>query len=281
MVIENLACVIPSYGKVELTETVVRACLAELEAAHVVVVDNAGDYAAVADEVVLVPGHNLGWLRGCNEGMSYAFTSSVDAVVLMNNDVTLSGSFFAGLRDAMSATGAGLIAPCYDDYFRCQSRYWTGPAERFPVQPVERPAKVVDGTSLLITRKCYDRVGGLDEVRFGRYGWGGDADLCVRVRAAGFGLVVTRRSYLNHARGATADSMALDYRQAAWVEMNAGMTGLYGRSWRRRIGYWTDGTGPGGLAGKVYHGSRRARAALRLRAGTERHRSGTNPSPVE
>ena len=50
-------------------------------------------------------------------------------------------------------------------------------------------------------------VGPLDADRFGRHGWGADADYALRVRLAGLGVYVTELAYLNHRRGTTARTL--------------------------------------------------------------------------
>jgi GT2 family glycosyltransferase len=258
-----LACVIPAYGLVSLTQSVVRRILEELPPAHVIVVDNAGDYVGVSDETVVEPGSNLGWLRGCNRGMEAAFAvPGVAGAVLLNNDVTLSDGFVGGLDAAWTATGAGVIAPCYDDTFQSQSRYWVGAPARFPAQAREVPAVLVDGTCLLVSRDCYDSIGSLDEAGFAQHGWGAAADYCARARAVGHQVMVTRRSYLSHARAVTAHAVNHNYYSDAAAEMARGLAAKYGPGWRLDLGYAKDGPGLGRFRDRIFHSAKNVRQRL-------------------
>lgn len=260
--IEVVACVIPAYGMVSLTQNVVRTVLGEVAAPQVVVVDNGGDYSPVGCENVIVPGENLGWLRGCNLGMEAAFAvEQVQGTILLNNDVSLSRGFVAGIAKASQATQAGVIAPCYDDSFRSQSRYWVGAPARFPAQDRETPAILVDGTCLFISRGCFTRVGSLD-AGFARHGWGAVADYCARARAAGEKIVVTRRSYLSHARAVTAHAMNKNYDTDAAAEMSTGLAQRYGPHWRLELGYGDDGPGFGRFRDRLFHSSQKVRHRL-------------------
>jgi GT2 family glycosyltransferase len=264
---DRYACVVPSYGNVALTQSVVRAALLELPPGKVVVVDNGGDYAPVGGETVISPGENLGWLRGCNLGMTTVFGEdpALQGVILLNNDVTLSSGFFTGLMEAAEASpGAGLVAPCYDDNFKSQHRYWSKAAADFPARPVEVPVQLVDGTCLLVTRQVAEQVGYLDETHFGRFSWGSEADLCARTRKAGLQVLVTQRSYLNHDTGSTARGVSHSYHELAFEEMSRALTELYGPRWRRDLGYPRDGSGRGGLLGLPYFALRRLRLKLGL-----------------
>ncbi|PPK95219.1 hypothetical protein CLV92_10640 [Kineococcus xinjiangensis] len=257
--LNGLICVIAAYGEVPMTQSVVRACSLELAPGHTVVVDNKGDYEAIGDEVVLSRGQKLGWLGGSNVGMAHAFeVLHASAVVLMNNDVTLSRGFFAGMAAAAaSSEQVGVVAPCYDDSFKSQHRYWTGPAARFPAQQRDEEVRLVDGTSMLITRRCHELVGPLDALHFGRYGWGATADYCARTSAVGLKVLVTRRAYLNHARAVTAGALSNRYYSDAEAEMEAGLCAKYGPDWRHSLGYGRDGSGTGTLLDRAYYAVRR------------------------
>jgi GT2 family glycosyltransferase len=226
------AVVIPAYRRHELTEAVVRQLLEPDGRCRVVVVDNAGDYAPVDGETVITPGRNLGWLRGTNLGIRRALADpEVTHVCMLNNDVVISAGFVQALTTAADLPDVGLVAPSYDDHYEVQTAYYRGPAEGFVPSDVEVDADVVDGTCLMLTRATLTRIGDLDERSFGRYGWGGADDLCLRVRRAGLRVVVTRRAYLQHFTGATAQQVHRDYRTRATAEMVIGMRRKYGRSW--------------------------------------------------
>jgi GT2 family glycosyltransferase len=202
----------------------------------VVVVDNAGDYVAVAGETVLRPAANLGWLRGTNVGTRWALDHGAQAIVWMNNDVQLSGRFLQGIVDAANtAPDVGAVAPLYDGVNEVQRRGYAGPAGDFRGRPVEHEVSSADGTCYLARRAALLDVGLMDEETFGRHGWGGSDDFSLRLRRAGWRVLVTERSYLNHEGEVTARAVNEEYRSAAVAEFWLGMRRKYGRKWTRQF----------------------------------------------
>lgn len=237
MHLNRAAVVIPAYGQPEMTHHIVADCLREEELAHVIVVDNAGDFTPPPGSNVQVirPATNLGWLRGTNLGMDEALRAGFDWMVALNNDTRLSRGFFAGLRDALQARPADLVAPCYDDHYETQNGYYRGPAAAFPVEPVEISVPMIDGTCYALTTDLLDALGSLDAKHFGRRGWGGIDDYILRARGLGSGCVVTHRAYLQHARGSTGHAVMSSYERYASAEMRRGMRRKHGRHWRRHF----------------------------------------------
>ena len=231
---DRVAVIIPAYRLVEMTQTAVRDCQRERDVVDVIVIDNKGDYAPVDDERVVRPGENLGWLRATNLGCALADRHGAYlGLVALNNDTRLSPTFFAGLVSASRSTpAAGLIAPCYDDVVSVQSSYYRGAPDSFPAQDCEATVKLIDGTCYLIPTSVYRRVGALDEANFGRRGWGAIEDYCLRVRAMGLEVVVTRRAYLAHSQGRTATATRSNYERYAASEFRRGMRRKWGSSWQ-------------------------------------------------
>jgi GT2 family glycosyltransferase len=230
---DRILVVVPAYGRTSLTHAVVRDVACEDESADVLIVDNQGDYTPVGEERILRPGRNVGWLRACNLGMRDALARRADVVVL-NNDTRLSDGFFAGLRVAAELFPRSVIAPSYDDRaFACQHQPVVGGVAAFRPRAEEVIVPDVDGTCVLVPHDVMLRVGELDEQRFGRHGWGGMDDYCLRVRRAGGRVVVTRRSFLEHARATTARTATTRYEHFAAAEMEIGMVRKYGLRWRR------------------------------------------------
>jgi GT2 family glycosyltransferase len=226
------AVVIPAYGKVELTRTLVEDCLRESNLVDVVIVDNAGDFPADSRVTVLRPGQNLGWLGGTNYGFE-ASRPGHDWLVALNNDTRLSVSFFEGLRAALTAQPESLVAPCYDGHgVKAQSAYYSGPPEQFPAQAVEHLVSLVDGTCFALSCAVFDRLGPMDAKNFGRHGWGAMEDYILRVRAFGGGTYLTRRAFLSHQEAATALDITPGYARYAAPEMRRGLRRKYGAHWR-------------------------------------------------
>ncbi|ROP26754.1 GT2 family glycosyltransferase [Pseudokineococcus lusitanus] len=233
-----MAVVVPAFGKESLTRLVVEDLVRERDLARVVVVDNAGDLDPArfpTDVELVVPGSNLGWLRGTNLGMERALSSGAASVMGLNNDTRLSRSFVRGMADALAAHPLALVGPCYDDSFEHQNRYYRGHPVDFQPRSVEVSAPAIDGTCFALSSAQVRQTGLLDARRFGRRGWGAIQDYAIRVRQAGGQVLVTRRAYLAHDRGSTARASMSSYERYAASEMRIGMMRKYGRRWRNVV----------------------------------------------
>ena len=230
-----IAVVIPVLGRPELTEALLGDVRAEDDLVEVLVVDNGGDYLATGAETVLRPGRNLGWSGGGNHGLAHAAAAGHELLVLLNNDTRLSPGFFAGLREAWRETGAGLLAPVFNDVWPQHVTEHAGPAAAFQPVARHRDAAFLDGTCLAIPRLTYHRQGGLDAARFGGFGWGAEVDYSVRVRRAGLALCITERAFLTHLRHATARAVSPDCERIASKEMDLGMRAKWGANWTKLL----------------------------------------------
>jgi GT2 family glycosyltransferase len=160
----------------------------------------------------LATGENLRWAGGNNRGLALAAKEGADAMWLLNNDTLVEPEALAHLVDAVRARpDGGLFGPTilsWDGthvwsaggswcpwlgwaWHRGLGRAWHGAAES------AAPASVgyLTGAALLVTRRCLERVGPLDE---GYYLYGEDADWCVRARAAGFACLHVPRALVRH-----------------------------------------------------------------------------------
>ncbi len=234
---KSLLVTVPVYGQIEYTHALVGDL--EQEKADYLIVDNKGDYEPIGDERVVTPGHNTGWAGGSNLGLRTAFVEGYDAAMTLNNDVRLSHGYFDGLLDDRLPSDAGAVVGLYDDAGAHPALLadYEGPAENYTPRDAYRRLPAVDGTALLLTRDAFVATGGLDERSFGRFGWGADLDLCMRLRAAGFGIYATERSFLNHFGRKTADAVAgrRRYQFFGGKEMARGLKKLYGNKWRNDV----------------------------------------------
>jgi teichuronic acid exporter len=226
----DVGVVIPAYGRVSMTQELVQQFFAADDVPTVVVVDNGGDYEAVAHEVVVRPGTNTGWLRGTNLGTVAALDLGLKAVMWCNNDVTLSRDFVAGMCAALTP-GVGAAAPCYDGQAAVQRRGYDGTVEQYEPLAVDHAVSTFDGTCVLVRADVLREVGLLDEARFARHGWGAIADVALRIRTAGWSVVVTERAFVHHFNKTTAREVNGMYESAAMAEMFLGLRAKYGRSW--------------------------------------------------
>jgi GT2 family glycosyltransferase len=222
----RVAVVVVSY---ETRETLLEglATLGTEPAASVVVVDNAsrdGTAAAVRERFpsvrLIANAENVGFARACNQG---ARASQAPYLLFLNPDATLDPGSLRALTALLDAKPrVGVVGPrtrsdsgaiqvsTGDDLSPLtelrQRRLVKGVARREAsvlaeaeaLHAVEREVDWVSGACLLIRRDAFDAVSGFDE-RFFLYEE--DADLCRRVRAAGFSVLFSPSAEARHALG--------------------------------------------------------------------------------
>ena len=228
---------IPVYKQIELTHALVRDLARE--EADFVIIDNAGDYTPLAHERVISVDFNLGWAGGSNLAFRTAFSEGFDYAMTLNNDTRLSQGFVTGLLDPRLPDDAGIICPVYDDSlsYPTLASHYRGPAVNYQPADCYRPLPVADGTGMVLKREAWVAAGELDTRSFGPFAWGADADLCLRVAKAGFGIYGTEMSYMNHLgkRTVLAEHSKFSYHAKAGWAMSRGMRKLYGRDWRCKV----------------------------------------------
>lgn len=195
---------IPAFGSNALTHAVLPDVLAESHLVDLLIVDNGGHYERIADEWVITPRENIGWAGASNLGFRTAFRHGYEFALTLNNDTRLSPGFFAGLLDPRLPADVGLVAPAYDGWWNAQSSNYAGAVDEYEPVDYFRRVPIVDGTALMMSADAWVTVGGLDERTFGKFAWGSDIDLSIRVAAAGFGIYVTERSFVHHLDMASA-----------------------------------------------------------------------------
>lgn len=239
--LKQVMVVIPAYGKVEMTQQAVKDCFRE--AVHVAVIDNKGDYERIGREHVFRDGAKRGWGDSCRFAMQRLLLPNHNSkyLVLLNNDVRLSERFFSGLLIAAGATNAGIISACYSTGYGEQLHFggYRGAAGGFKPRPFHREATQVDGTCVMFTRECLERVGVFDTSISPEFGWGLTTDMCIRARQAGIKTVVTEASYCEHLEGGCQTAKDFygnlqTYRHGASREREAGLSRRWG-DWRAML----------------------------------------------
>jgi GT2 family glycosyltransferase len=188
------------------------ACLASLRseglaAERIVFVDNASSdgsrerVAAAHPSVRLVANaQNEGYGHGTNRGVSLALAQGAEAVLLVNNDVTLPAGerTLERLETALEREGVGIVGPRVV-YAREPGRIWAAggrmtyrqnltelighrqpDGERFRG---EAAVDYVPGCAMLVRRAVFERAGLLDGEYFAYHE---DVEFCMKARAAGF-----------------------------------------------------------------------------------------------
>jgi GT2 family glycosyltransferase len=201
-----------------------RRCIVSLLAqspppAEVVVVDNASgaaererlarDVAVDGRVTLLLLDENRQFAGGLNAGAAHALARGATRLLFLNNDTVLDPDALARLDAALDAApAAGIAGPLVVDTADrgrvitagerhslaalCLPRTWLryrGPRDR------PYPVLGVMGCALLVTRACFEAVGGFPtdiEVYYE------DVDFCLAARAAGFGALVEPRAVVAH-----------------------------------------------------------------------------------
>jgi GT2 family glycosyltransferase len=213
-------------------------CLASLqrldyEEREVVVIDNASTNDSVCrireqfrkTEIIRLE-QNLGFAGGCNAGIRYAFASQAKYVWLLNNDTQAdAGALRAMVETAEADPRIGAVGSLIFDMSRpAQLQAWGGgyvnlwcARSSHCTQPtLGDKLDYLTGASLLLRCDALQNVGLLDE-RFFMY-WE-DADLCFRLRNAGWKLAVARDSRVWHKKNASIGAASSTFDIFLWTSM--------------------------------------------------------------
>ena len=223
-----------------------KACLQALRSTlgdrdRVVVVDNGSSDAtpaALAEEQwvqVVRNATNCGFAAACNQG---AASASTEILVFLNNDTLPTAGWLDRLLEPFGHPEVGAAGPVSNRAGGSQLAQIPGNAyrdddprslERFTSEWAVchrgsiRQAARLSGFCFATRREAFEGVGGFDE----SYGIGGyeDDDISMRLRAAGWRLVIAESCFLHHAGHATFDANGL-----VWHEHQRANRGRFVRS---------------------------------------------------
>lgn len=239
------------------------ACLRSLArstypALSLVVVDNGstdGGPEAVAAEFPAASlvrlDANRGFAGGVNAGLVVARERGADHVLLLNNDATVEPGFLEPLVAAASAER--VAAACAQVLDAATGRIWYAGARYDPRRghqgrhtgfgdpplPSGTPPYETDracGGAMLVPRRAFELVGGLDESLFA---YAEDVDWSVRARLAGLRILVVPASVVHHrvsastGGAASPDSLYYALRNGLVVAERNAPRGLAGSTRRR------------------------------------------------
>ena len=214
-----IGIVVPTWNRAAAAVAAVGA-LARLTYAprFTIVVDNgsrAAECAALAaalagraDVSLLALPENRGFAGAVNVGLAEAFGRGAAAVLVLNDDAEVAPEVVTDLMVAAAADPTtGIVAPRIVDATSGREvsrgeRVWLPlvcvPRTWLRVRgggPSPYAVSSVIGVAFLITRACYERIGGLEESFFAYYE---EVDYCLRARAAGFQVVIAPASQVRH-----------------------------------------------------------------------------------
>lgn len=212
--VNKVSFVIVSYNSKYLMEQ----CLASIrkycnpEACRIVVVDNAStdgvrEWLCEQQDITLVLSEeNLGFPKGCNIGIEAS--DSGDDIFLLNNDTRMAPNALFWLRMGLYEDPKVGATGCVANYcgnnqqidveFTLPNEYleYGRTVNVYSNNPYEERNRLC-GFAMLIRRSVLDTVGGMDEKL--TPGYYDDDDLSVRIKGAGYRLVVCHNSFIYHA----------------------------------------------------------------------------------
>jgi GT2 family glycosyltransferase len=208
-----------------------RSCLDSLRLTlrpgdQVVVVDNGSTDATrkgLSDYTwidVVTNDENQGFARGCNQGAAVA---RGDTIVFLNNDTIVHGGWLSELLAPFADPEVGAVGPHSNrvsghqlveevpyrgDDVTAIGEFAEGRRRAYSGRTTELPRLV--GFCMAVRAETFRAVEGFDE----EYPIGGyeDDDLCMKLRTAGFRLMVAHGSYVHHSAHVTFDVNGVDWR---------------------------------------------------------------------
>jgi GT2 family glycosyltransferase len=241
-----VSIIIPTLDRIDLLQ----ACLDSIDL-HVtgrvghetIVVANGTSLGALhpvqhRDDVVLLRSRvNRGFAGGCNWGAEHA---RGEYLVFLNDDTEVTPHWIEYLlatasRQRVGAVGSrvlqgdGSVQETGSVLWHDGSAHGVGrglpPGSR--AFGAVRDVDFVSGCALAVRRAAWESVGGMDEAYFPAYYE--DVDLCMRLRDAGFRVVVDPRAVVRHAESASSDP---DYRRFLHLRNRATFMSRWGQRLR-------------------------------------------------
>lgn len=239
---------------------------------EILIIDNGSGPETLAmlrelhDVRVIYNSSNAGFAHGCNQGIAAA---SGTHIVLLNNDVIVTEGWLENLLDAHRRDPlVGVSAPRSNrivghqqvgtlsyDSIEGMHQYAAG-RTRDHAREHYRTNRAI-GFCLCISRAVIEEVGGIDT----RYGVGNfeDDDFCIRVRAAGYQIVVCEDVFIHHFGSVSFTANNVDY----MAQMNHNWK-IFAARWNLPAAYPTEGYNATNAIGR---GFMRARDYVALPSG--------------
>lgn len=191
----RFSVIIPVFNNLELTKKCVESVWKCSDKLEVIMIDNGSDYETeewlrniTARNFIVLRNHeNLGFSRAINQG---AKLSRGEYLVLLNSDAKVCEGWLEKMA-AHLKLGVGAVGPISPNGTWHQSTLYQG---------LEESARFLTFFCVMIPRKIWDEIGELDE-RF--FLMAEDLDYSIRLRKAGYSLVVARDVVINHEGGAS------------------------------------------------------------------------------
>ena len=219
----SVAAILVNWRQPHRTIEAARALALQSAQVTIVVVDNgSGDNSvdvlrsALPGVLIVARDNNGGFGAGCNAGIHYAASMTVDYVWLINNDAIPDQRCLEHLLDKVvndpnvGVVGARIREPSgtIEDHAGCvmnpltlQCQYTMSEA----VMAANRYAWIT-GASMLLSMRALQKIGIFDE---GYFMYWEDADISHRLRQAGFTMAIASDAVVEHLAGTSSNQMSL------------------------------------------------------------------------
>jgi GT2 family glycosyltransferase len=219
----SVAAILVNWRQPHRTIEAARALALQTVRVTVVVVDNcSGDdsvdvlRAALPGILIVAKDSNGGFGAGCNAGIEYAVSMNMDYVWLINNDAIPEQRCLehllaraindpsVGVVGALIREPSGTIADhagCVMSLITLHCRYTMSEAD----MAANRYAWIT-GASMLLSMRALQEIGTFD---VGYFMYWEDADICHRLRQAGFTIAIASDAVVEHLAGTSSNQMKL------------------------------------------------------------------------
>ncbi|HEV2614686.1 MAG TPA: glycosyltransferase family 2 protein [Gammaproteobacteria bacterium] len=231
----DVSVIIVNYNTADLIKNCIASVLMQKNISlEIIVVDNASKDNSLAvlekleDKIrVIANKDNLGFGKANNQGFK---VSSGKTIFLLNPDAVLaSNNVLETLLNFMEKnTGVGIVGPRVMGDNKATQPQTQYPGQSHLKKPLETlPGKIawIIGASMFIRREVYEKMKGFDEDYFL---YGEEADLCLRVRRAGWMIDYVDDVTVEHmGHGSERTSTTREY----WVKKQAGIILFYKKNY--------------------------------------------------
>ena len=143
-----------------------------------------------SDNIIIInPGKNLGWTGGLKRGLE---ESSSEFVMFANDDIFVPLSGYRWINKALkmmrTTLEIGALGPSSNCVMGPQNIWFHG------IPGMHNEVVFLIGFCVIIRREALDKAGGVNE----EWETGDDIDLSIRLRDAGYGLILDRSAFVYH-----------------------------------------------------------------------------------
>jgi len=172
-------------------------------------------------KVIRMP-QNLGYSMAYNLAMPYAFADGCDWVIWANNDTRLEpGCLNELVRVALADPRTGVVGPAFLEWEKDEPNYYIEGNYPFVIPAIKagspEPFSVdwVEGSFLMVSRRCVEAVGPLDPYYFM---YSEESDFCRRARYQGWKVFLVPNALARHYAGGTSGGSYKIRRDMNWLK---------------------------------------------------------------